>query len=80
MGDENLYFKGSGPGRNDPSGPIAKQAAIPELTPEEKDAVMETKAMVEQFAPEIIPFIKDLHKEGMILGWRSVGFSCLREK
>ena len=80
MGDENLYVKGSAPGRNEPSAPIANQTVIPELTPAEKDAVMETKAMVEQFAPEIIPFIRELHNEGMILGWRSVRFSFLREK
>lgn len=55
--------------------PVAKAAApapaMP-LTDAEQQRVAETRAAVVEHMPEAVQFIKDLHAEGMIDGWRNV--------
>lgn len=42
------------------------------LSDAERAKVAENKAFVETNLPDLIPFIKELHAEGMIDGWRAV--------
>jgi len=55
--------------------PVAKAAAPSPsraLTDAEQQRVAETRAAVVGHMPEAVQFIKDLHAEGMIDGWRNV--------
>lgn len=74
MGDENIYSQRNAPEESNQEvpGQTPSEAPLPELSPEQMKAVEETKAMVQQYAPEIIPFIRVMYREGMINGWRSV--------
>lgn len=51
--------------------PTAKRAPKP-LSEEEQQRVAENRAMVLQHMPEAVQFIKELHAEGLIDGWRNV--------
>lgn len=43
-----------------------------ELTPREKESVAEKRAQVHAMGQVAVDFIAELHKEGMIDGWRGV--------
>lgn len=54
--------------------PAARPAAAPPrtLTDAERAAVAANKAFVEAHLPDLVPFVKELHAEGLIDGWRAV--------
>lgn len=43
-----------------------------ELSDAEREQVAENIAFVKAHLPELVPFVKDLHAEGLIDGWRAV--------
>ncbi|MBI2307550.1 MAG: hypothetical protein HYU78_09620 [Rhodocyclales bacterium] len=57
-----------------PAAPASRSAAVParELSDQEAQRVAENRAFVLEHLPELVPFIKDLHAEGLIDGWRAV--------
>jgi hypothetical protein len=44
-----------------------------ELTQREKEAVVERRAKVHALGQDAVDFVSELHKAGLIDGWRSVG-------
>lgn len=44
----------------------------PPLSDSEKARIESNKEFVIEHMPELLPFIRDLHAQGMIAGWRSV--------
>lgn len=51
----------------------ARQPSAPRaLSEAEEERVAENRAFVLTHLPELVPFIKDLHAEGLIDGWRAV--------
>ena len=50
------------------------------LSPAEIERVAENRAFVMQHMPELVDFIKELHGEGLIDGWRAVTHCTLIER
>ena len=48
-----------------------KSAPIP-ISPSEEARIAENKAFVLENMPDMLPFIRELHAEGLIDGWRAV--------
>lgn len=46
--------------------------AVAELSPEQLARVAENRAFVLEHMPELAQIVKDLHANGLIVGWRSV--------
>lgn len=55
-----------------PAAPSMPDEPPEELSLEESERVQANKDFVCEHMPELIPFIRDLHAEGMIDGWRAV--------
>ena len=53
------------------------EAHAPIPSDAERDRAIETRRLVYQYMPEIVPFIKELHGLGMLQGWRCVTFRLL---
>ena len=45
----------------------------------ERERASETRRLVYQYMPEIVPFIKELHSVGLLDGWRRVTFRFVGE-
>lgn len=70
----NEYAKLKGGATAPVSGVASGQPALPRpLSDAETDRVAENRAFVHEHLPELVPFIKDLHAEGLIDGWRAIG-------
>lgn len=52
---------------------LAPKRPLRELTQREKDVVAERRAQVHAMGQDAVDFVAELHKAGMIDGWRSVG-------
>ncbi len=59
-------------GRAAPVAQPAKIAQVRQLTEAEQARTAENRAFIIEHMPEAVQFIKDLHAEGLIEGWRAV--------
>lgn len=53
--------------------PPRTKSPLRELSEAEKEMIAVNRAAVYQHMPDMLPFFKELHDEGMIDGWRGVG-------
>lgn len=64
------YASAKGRSVQRPAAPTRREPAP--LSEAEQQRIAETRAMVVEHMPEAVQFIKDLHAEGLIDGWRNV--------
>lgn len=71
MGDENIYKSGK---RNFDNGNNTERPTkqLRELTDAEFERVRQRRKLIHEHAPELVDFITQLQKEGMIDGWRNI--------
>lgn len=65
--------------RTDPFDPEKECMPLCPLNAEEQEQVARNKATVYSHMPELLPWIKTLHEEKMIDGWRGVKVNLLKE-
>lgn len=74
MGDERQYSQTV---ITSPLNEVAVDRTLQPLTELQQVRVEETRLIVYEKIPEMVDFIKSLHKLGMINGWRDVHASIL---
>lgn len=60
--------------RMDKFNPALECKPLKALSEAEQAAVAANQAAIYEHMPELVPIIKELHKAGMIDGWRGVNF------
>ena len=52
--------------------PAAARKVLPPVSASERERIVQMIATIKEKSPELLQFIKDLHAEGLIDGWRAV--------